>query len=549
MHQAYRPVGVFFLLHLACVSGSKKSDAACESEEEMTALLQRSNIEVLAHSGSMTHGALRRTLGIAESDGLLNFSDINWNLLLGDNQTQSDLIKALNDSTKTSNSTSETNGSITSETDTDKNSGPVVTKKEKVTVGAPGENTAPQPNTTGEDSKKPFVNVNTTKKTYNVSTDLGRQTRQVTVETTEVTIATPKDIIKVHLLFFIPLSILWSIYFYTGRKERVYMVILPISLCIMMVTQDLVNQSLAIVTKAPLGITACQASFMVLVTGVWSASVDSQVIKASDPWVYFRWCFVAVLFTIYQLVNHLVSFKCSLSERTVFNNLCPVVTIIFETFLMPASLKPKMNTSIMLSLASLVTGALLFSFASPEFTGPGILVALLMVVATVPYRLLQRGFLSDSKPRSIVFLAFIDGLFVFTVSFVTAFLKHKDFLTDLLFWFKHPSIFVMLVLSALTFAGTHLCGLALLRVSSATAYVVFQSLASFIEVALGILFFGDTVFGTPMACIGLGLSLASGLWYSSEVSGNGKGFLLPPPTGGADRAFSAPVGPTTRGAV
>lgn len=523
---------MFCLLWLAHVSSNEMPDESCAGGEELTALLQRSHVEVLARSSGTSLESLYWTTGSIASfiglvaDGDVVVSDDIRDVPVGENHSA-------NDTTKSTNSTTVTNNSVTSEKETEQNSGPVVSSKSKVTVGSKTEQ--------GKDknSSNPFLKVNKTTKKYNVSIHAGTQEKkEVTIETTEVTIATPRDIVRVHFVVFLPLIILWLLYFCTGRQEGMYKVILPMTLCAMIVTQDLVNQSLAVVTKAPLGITACQASFAVLVTGIWSASVDLKVIRASDRWVYYRWCIVAILFTIYQLVNHLVSLYCSLSERTVFNNLCPVATILLETLVMPVALQPLFNCNIALALASLVTGALLFSFSSPDFTETGVLIAALMVVATVPYRLFQRAFLSDNKRSSIVFLAFIDSLFVFTVSFMLSLVRNQRFLSDLLFWFKHPSIFVMLVLSACTFAGTHLCSLALLRVSSATAYLVFQSLASFIEVALGILFFADTFIGTPMACIGLGLSLASGLWYSAEVSVNGKGFLLPP-SGESDEACSA----------
>lgn len=296
-----------------------------------------------------------------------------------------------------------------------------------------------------------------------------------------------------------------------------YLVILPLTYCALTVAQDLVNQDLVFLTGEPFGITAIQTGMMCLFTGTWCASIDYPRIQLSGFAVYSRWLVVGAIFMLYKIADRFVSSNCSLSERTVFSNLSPVAALLCELVVLPQGIKPHISLGSRVSLATLVVGACLFGFASPEFTSVGVVTALSMVVIHVPLRVVERSCLSDPKLNSTGFLALIDAIFLFILTASVAFCRNQNFYNELVFFAKHPSIFFLLIISGLTFTGAHVCGLKMLRVGSATNLLVLMSIAGFIEVALGILCFGDAVFGTPLACIGLGLSLGSGLWYASEA--------------------------------
>jgi len=370
----------------------------------------------------------------------------------------------------------------------------------------------------------PFVNVTVNRTVHQVNTGETAGpfkiagTDEIVTEEVEVMVADPWDILVAHLALFVPLLIAWSIYVAYKEPRSMYLILLPVTLCYCLVAQHLVNQSLAIITGSPFGITSLQSFLLMVFTGVWFASVDQHLIdEEGGIRQYGPWLTVAVLFSIYQLFNHLVSFRCTLSERTVFNNLCPVATIILEAIAMPQALKPKTSIGVKVSMIAMVVGAILFSCQPGAFSGGGVSVASLMVVFVVIYRITQRLYLSTGKFRSLALLAFIDGFVCFLAATLPLLAGDRMFISSIHVWVTNPSILSLLIVSSITFTGQHIVSLALLRVGSATAYLVFMSLAGFIEVAAGIIFFGDDVFSSALSCMGLGISLASGVWYSTEV--------------------------------
>lgn len=360
----------------------------------------------------------------------------------------------------------------------------------------------------------PFVNVST-----NTSVQKVNKTDSALTEEIDVRIASPRDILIAHLAAFVPLFSAWCIHLFNGEPRWLYLLLLPLTLCYCLVAQHLVNQTLEIITGSPLGVTAVQSLMMVVFTGAWFISKDQDVISQEGGLrQYGSWVSVAVLFSVYQLFNHLVSFHCTLSERTLFNNLCPVVTFILEAVAMPQTLKPKTSLGVKVSMIAMVVGAVVFSCQSEAFTAEGVSSASLMVFTVVAYRITQRCFLSTGRFQSLAFLSCIDGSICFLAATLPMLTGDMAFIRNIDVWVTNRSILALLLVSSLTFTSQHVVSLAMLRIGSATAYLVFMSLAGFIEVALGIIYFGDDVFSSRLSCMGLGISLASGLWYSTEVT-------------------------------
>merc|ERR1740121_2794327 len=106
-----------------------------------------------------------------------------------------------------------------------------------------------------------------------------------------------------------------------------------------------------------------------------------------------RWMPAALGYVAYQLINHEVSYLCSLSERVVFLNLTPAITLLLESVLMPPNQRTKATTPVVVSLLLMVVGAIVFSLEYPDFTVSGLLAAASMIAAAIPYRLLQRWLL------------------------------------------------------------------------------------------------------------------------------------------------------------
>merc|ERR1719191_1493693 len=120
---------------------------------------------------------------------------------------------------------------------------------------------------------------------------------------------------------------------------------------------------------------------MGIIGTVWCAIQRKPLDLETAWWPLIMWGMVAVMFTTYQLLNHLVAFYCSLAERTVFTNLCPVVSLTFEATVMPKNLRASVSFRSKLALGLLVFGAIMFSIQYPDFTLMGIIWASLMVMA------------------------------------------------------------------------------------------------------------------------------------------------------------------------
>eukprot|EP00413_Alexandrium_margalefii_P046959 CAMPEP_0204582010 /NCGR_PEP_ID=MMETSP0661-20131031/44973_1 /ASSEMBLY_ACC=CAM_ASM_000606 /TAXON_ID=109239 /ORGANISM="Alexandrium margalefi, Strain AMGDE01CS-322" /LENGTH=250 /DNA_ID=CAMNT_0051591255 /DNA_START=97 /DNA_END=849 /DNA_ORIENTATION=+ len=181
---------------------------------------------------------------------------------------------------------------------------------------------------------------------------------------------------------------------------------------------------------------------------------------------------------------------------------------------MPNHMKVYMSFWSKMALSTMVLGALLYSIQYPDFTPTGVLFAFLMVGVIIPYRLLQRFLLSKCNTLPLPLLAFSDGVFLIVPSSIISATQQNDFWSVWSSWFSHPSICLMLLLSLIIFTGNHVIGLMMLRLGSATNYLVYHNLANFLVVTMGIVFFGDDISSSPLELTGLIISLLGGMWYA-----------------------------------
>jgi hypothetical protein len=333
-------------------------------------------------------------------------------------------------------------------------------------------------------------------------------------------IATPHTIVLVFIIIYTPILAGWFIVAKCGWQQKHVAVMLSISLCGCVIGLDLVNQSLSVIMDAPMAITAVQAVALLLILGFMTGVqevIGPSSLTRQNCWPLATWACVAVAFTVFQLANHLVSYWCSLCERTIFMNLCPVVSILVESFAMPKSVRISVGARSVIALATMVLGAILFGVQYPDFSAQGVLVAALLVVILIPYRLAQRWFLHDCVGLPLPLLAAFDGLILTIPSAIISGERHPhSFFATWGLWFEQPAIATLIILSCFTFAALHCCGLAMLRLGSATNYLVMANLANVIVVLMGIFFFHEKVAGKSLEIAGLTLSLFAGLWYAGE---------------------------------
>ncbi|CAK0816939.1 unnamed protein product, partial [Prorocentrum cordatum] len=238
--------------------------------------------------------------------------------------------------------------------------------------------------------------------------------------TVTVEIAEPAVIVAAYVIMFVPLGVGWAAMLHFGTQAKHYMILLPMTY--VTIALDLVNQSLSALMGAPMSITAIQALCLAMIAGTWALAKELvypymclEVLQCLRPWTV-----VAVLFSGYQLINHLVSLYCSLSERTVFYGITPVAMVVTELVFLPASIKTHFSFNSKLAMVGMLVGAGLFAVQYPDFTALGVLSATGMVATQVPYRLFQRWNLAECMVAPLAVLACYDGLFLFVPAFVLA---------------------------------------------------------------------------------------------------------------------------------
>lgn len=357
-------------------------------------------------------------------------------------------------------------------------------------------------------SDNPFVHV------IDDDEELEKDVDQTKIEV-KVEVPSVLSIVGVYGAMFVPLSVGW-LYFVLHDEQSAFTLLLTLTLCCSIVAVDLANQVLSVLMGAPLAITALQALAMGVVLGAWGCFIDVPSTRREELSKLKLWMVVVVFYAAYQTVNHYVSLWCTLSERVVITNLCPVLSLVLEVTIMPAALKMKPTVHILLALGCMVIGAVVYGCGDREFSKQGLMVASSLLLLVVPYRLVQRYILSECWLVPVSILAAMDGLFLGVILSPLAASFQTNTVEALTTWFANGAIVPVLLLSCFSGSVSHVSGLVLLKVGSATNYLVFHNLANLIIVLSGIILFKDAV--NPKTAAGLLLSLIGGLWYAFEAN-------------------------------
>lgn len=324
-------------------------------------------------------------------------------------------------------------------------------------------------------------------------------------------IASLRQIIWTFALVLGATAAAWLAIYRYCTLEKYYSVLLPPTLCALILCVDLVNQSLSALMRSPMSITFVQALSLTLLTGSWTLVQEGLRPSRITLRPLARWTIAATAFAVYQLMNHQVFYACSLSERVIFQNLVPPLTLVLEAVAMPPALQQKVTWPALLSLAAMVLGAGIFSLEYTDFTSRGLLAAGSMVVMAVPYRLLQRWLLAECREVQLPLLACMDGLFLIGPSSALMAINHEHSWNR---WLSSDGIALMLCLSTLAWTCQHLCVLMILRVGSATSYQVYYNMSNFAVILFAVAFFGEDLLSRPLVLVGIVISLAGGMAYS-----------------------------------
>jgi len=296
--------------------------------------------------------------------------------------------------------------------------------------------------------------------------------------------------------------------------------LLVCTFCAFSITGNVTNQTLAVWTGAPVALAAIQAFLTFIILGTWFAWTRGESFRFDERFWHMlvKWFPASVACAVYDLFSHWVSYTCSLSERVVFMNLTPMITLLIEMAIMPLHLRVKTSYTVWISLGAMVVGAVLYSLEYADFTATGLLAASMMVCTAIPYRILQRLLLMVCPDLPVPLLNSVDALVLLAPSFITARVNDSDLSQSLATWLTSPRIAIMLLLSSVSFAGGHLVCLKLLRDASATSFQVVYNMANFVLVLVSALLFQDELFQSPLVVIGISLSLSGSLAYSLTIS-------------------------------
>lgn len=345
-----------------------------------------------------------------------------------------------------------------------------------------------------------------------------------------VSIARPRDILKIFAVIYFPLSIAWIYYFYSGRRgsssQRPYLLLLQITVAAFNLGTVLVNQSLSVLMKSPMTLTAMQSLSMlvfgIVITGLHFLSHQRPLLEVLGREV-LTWTPAAVAFGVYQLADHLEANYCSLSERTVFGNLAPVFGLMLEVAMTPC-LKQRGTEAAFTSLASKsalglkVFGAMVFALQYPDFNDIGMEVSCLFVTTLVGYRLTQRFLLDRTSESPVALLTMVDAIVSVCISGIFSYVEIDDMHHSMQLWMNDPSIVIMLLLSFCTFSLGHWTTLHLVKNDTATATMVIGNISSGFCVIQGIFFFNDSDFQRPLAFVGILLVICGGIWWAVNQS-------------------------------
>jgi hypothetical protein len=345
-----------------------------------------------------------------------------------------------------------------------------------------------------------------------------------------VQIATPSVIISVYLLMFVPILMAWMGLRYYGAEVEHYVWILPITVSLCIVAFDLCNQSLSVLMQSPMAITAVQALFLFVFTLIWTIidEIRQPLFSVETLGMLGKWTLVGLTYAAYQLLNHQVSYGCSLSERTVFLGMSPVITVALEMSVLPKGMITKTPSfPSLLALGGMVLGTVIFALQYPDFSITGLWSGFGLLCITIPCRLIQRYALVEQQNHEmslpVQWMACIDGLFLFIPSSALTAVSQVDFWDAWRLWLENDSIVILVLLSFLTAVGCHVFGMLLLRMTSTTSYIVFHNIANIVIVLLGICYYGDD--HSVLVLTGLAISLLSGILYALDL------MISPPKTG------------------
>lgn len=344
--------------------------------------------------------------------------------------------------------------------------------------------------------------------------------------------AAPGQILWVYAILWMPLALAWL---WSGLPELSqdlspsqslqFRQLLQLSVGALTISAVVSNQSLCILTRAPMALTLFQSAVAACMGAVlWAFQMwlnPAQHPTARHIRVgLWRWMPCATCFACFQVSDHFVSNYTSITERIVLGNLVPVLSWIAEmTFPNTFQSKDQASVSAKVALFSTVCGAAFFVAEDSALTALGVSSCALCSVILLIYRLTQRGVLVNLLAFPLACSLTFDSVVSCLISYSLCGPADLTAIRDWSLWIETPQVFVLLVLSGIGMGIGHLVVILCLRSSSATLTMVICNVASMICLVQGMVLFNDSQFQHPLALVGMTINLIGGVWYTTSQVG------------------------------
>jgi len=348
----------------------------------------------------------------------------------------------------------------------------------------------------------------------------------------ELQMAAPGQILWVYAILWMPLALAWL---WSGlpvlsqdlspSQSLQFRQLLQLSVGALTISAVVSNQSLCILTRAPMALTLFQSAVAACMGAVlWAFQMwlnPAQHPTARHIRVgLWRWMPCATCFACFQVSDHFVSNYTSITERIVLGNLVPVLSWIAEmTFPNTFQSKDQASVSAKVALFSTVCGAAFFVAEDSALTALGVSSCALCSVILLIYRLTQRGVLVNLLAFPVACLLTFDSVVSCLISYSLCGPADLTAIRDWSLWIETPQVFVLLVLSGIGMGIGHLVVILCLRSSSATLTMVICNVASMICLVQGMVLFNDSQFQHPLALVGMTINLIGGVWYTTSQVG------------------------------
>lgn len=345
----------------------------------------------------------------------------------------------------------------------------------------------------------------------------------------DIELAAASQILWVFVLLWVPLLVAWLFWFYQerhkGNQSLLYQPLLQFSVGALTISSVIGNQSLSILTRAPMALTFFQ-SLMSVVVGVvlWACQVwNAPGAQPPAEQIWFgllRWLPCATGFACYQVTDHFVSNTASISERVIFGNLVPVLAWSAEsTFPHIFKTDREASLSAKAALFTTVCGATFFVIEDPLLAPLGVGACCFSGIVLVAYRLVQRGTLVKTVDIPVACLLAFDSLVSCTIARLLFGSADSAALKDWKLWCETPQVLLLLLLSGIGTGFGHFAVILCLQNCSATLTMVVCNIASMMCLVQGAMLFNEEESQHLMSIVGMFVNLTGGIWYATSQVG------------------------------